>query len=82
MAAVRGKVVDGGRVVVPARFRKAMGLVPGDTVLFELEGDELRVRAASSALRRIQNKLKAIAPKDRNLSDELIAERRAEAECE
>jgi AbrB family looped-hinge helix DNA binding protein len=75
-------MVDGGRLIVPANFRKAMGLSKGDTVLFELKGDELRVRPARSALRRIQNKLKKIAPQDRNLSDELVAERRAEAERE
>lgn len=82
MAALRGKMVGGGRLIVPANFRKAMGLSKGDTVLFELEGDELRIRPARSTLRRIQHKLKKVAPEGRNLSDELIAERRAEAEHE
>jgi AbrB family looped-hinge helix DNA binding protein len=50
MAAVKGKVVEGGRIIVPAAFRKSMGLAKGDTVFMELHGDELRIRPARSAL--------------------------------
>src|SRR3954470_2900477 len=39
MAAVKGKVVEGGRIIVPAAFRKSMGLSKGDTVFMELHGD-------------------------------------------
>jgi bifunctional DNA-binding transcriptional regulator/antitoxin component of YhaV-PrlF toxin-antitoxin module len=42
MAAVKGKVVEGGRIIVPASFRKSMGIAKGDTVFMELHGDELR----------------------------------------
>lgn len=81
MEAVKSKLVEGGRIIVPAAFRKAMGLAKGDTVILELQGDELRVRSARSALRRLQERLRAHAPKpgERLVSDELIAERRAEA---
>ena len=75
MAAVKGKVVEGGRIIVPASFRKSMELSKGDTVFMELHGDELRVRPARSALRRIQAKLRALAPSEDHVSDELIAER-------
>jgi hypothetical protein len=46
----------------------------------ELHGDELRIRPARSALRRIQAKLRALAPSKGFVSDKLIAERRAEAD--
>jgi antitoxin component of MazEF toxin-antitoxin module len=46
MAAVKGKVVEGGRIIVPAAFCKSMELSKGDTVFMELHGDELRVRPA------------------------------------
>jgi len=82
MAAVRGKVVEGGRIIVPAAIRKSMGLSKGDTVFMELHGDELRIRPARSALRRIQAKLRAFAPNEGFVSDELITERRAEADHE
>ena len=82
MTAVTGKVVEGGRIIVPAAFRQSLGLEKGDTVFMELHGDELRIRSARSALRRVQAKLRALAPNEGGVSDELIAERRAEAESE
>ncbi len=82
MTTVKGKVVEGGRIIVPATMRKSMGLQKGDTVLMELHGDELRVRPARSALKRIQAKLRALAPAEGFVSEELIAERRAEADRE
>jgi len=77
MTGVKGKVVEGGQIIVPASFRKSMGLSKGDAVFMELHGDELRVRPARSALRRIRAKLRALAPNEGLVSQELIAERRA-----
>jgi bifunctional DNA-binding transcriptional regulator/antitoxin component of YhaV-PrlF toxin-antitoxin module len=82
VTALQGKVVEGGWIIVPAAFRQSLGLEKGDTVFMELHGDELRIRPARSALRRIQAKLRSLAPPEGFVSDELIAERRAEAEGE
>ena len=79
MSAIKGRIVEGGRVIVPAPYRKAMGLTKGDAVLIELHGDELRIRPARSALRHLQDKVKAGGPSDGSVADELIAERRAAA---
>ena len=79
MAAAKGKIVEGGRVILPAAFRKSMGLAKGDTVLIELHGEELRIRPARSALRRLQDKLRDYAPESGSVADELIADRRQEA---
>ena len=76
---VKGKLVEGGRLIVPAAFRRAMGVAKGDMVVMELHGDELRVRPARSALRRIQESLRPLAPGEPLVSDELIEERRREA---
>ena len=67
---------------MPADVRKQLGIVEGDTVYFSLEGDELRVRSAKSALRRIQDQLRPYRPEVGNVSDQLIADRRAEADGE
>lgn len=82
MPAAKGKIVEGGRLILPAAFRKSLGLSKGDTVLIELHGEELRIRPARSALRRLQEKLRNYAPKSGSVADELIAERRHEAEGE
>jgi AbrB family looped-hinge helix DNA binding protein len=79
MNVIRGKVISGGRIALPVDMRRTLGLQNGDTVMFALEGDEIRIRPARSALRRVQERLKAFAPKEGLVSEELIAERRAEA---
>ncbi len=79
MPVVKGRIAEGGRILVPAAYRKALGLARGDTILIELCGEELRIRPARSALRRLQDKLKTYAAADGLVSEELIAERRAEA---
>ena len=80
MEAIKSRMVEGGRIVVPAAFRRALGLTKGDALVPELHGDELRVRPARSALRPIQARLAAHAPSpdEPMVSDELIAERRRE----
>ena len=78
MTTARARLVDGGRIILPAPMRKAMGLETGDTVLLELKGDALIVRSAKSALRRLQARARTFASGG-SVVDELIAERRAEA---
>ncbi len=72
-------VDDAGRIVVPARFRKSLGLEPGDPVTVTLEGDVLRVRTMQATLEKARAIMRKKNPKKRSLVDELIAERRAEA---
>ncbi len=81
MNAVRKILVEGEDLSVPANIRDAMGLKPGDAVLLELHGDELRIKPELSALRRLQAKLAPHRPQEGEpqVSDELIADRRAEA---
>ncbi|MEO8927495.1 MAG: AbrB/MazE/SpoVT family DNA-binding domain-containing protein [Caulobacteraceae bacterium] len=78
MDARHTRIVEGGKVVIPAAFRKALGFKTGDTVLVEVDRDEVRIRSLASAIARAQAIAKRYAP-ERILSDELIADRRAEA---
>jgi AbrB family looped-hinge helix DNA binding protein len=81
MQTAKSKLVEGGRIIVPAAFRRAMGLAKGDAVFLELHGDELRVRPARAALRRLQACLAPLAPGpgEPRVSDTLLEERRREA---
>ena len=76
---VKTKVGQGGRIVLPAEFRKAMGIKPGDEVILALMDGEIRVITRQSAIKRAQGMLRQYIPEGRSLSDELIQERRAEA---
>jgi AbrB family looped-hinge helix DNA binding protein len=73
------KIIDGGKLIIPASFRRKLGIDTGDTVVIELGEDGLHVRSLSSAVRRAQEIVREFVPGDANLADELIAERRVEA---
>lgn len=82
MEAQRVKIVDGGKLVIPASMRRELGISTGDTVLVDVHDGELRVRTVSQAIERARAILRKYVPEDVELSDELIAERRREAERE
>jgi AbrB family looped-hinge helix DNA binding protein len=74
------RIAPGGRVVIPAEFRKALGVGVGDDMVIELNGDELRLRSRQAAIKRVQDMVRKYIPDaSRSLADELIAERREEA---
>ena len=78
----RGRLVSGGRLQLPADMRKALSLADGDAVLLEVVDGEIHVRPYRDAVSRIQARLRAYVSSDVNLSDELIADRRKDAESE
>jgi antitoxin PrlF len=70
---------EGGRLVIPATYRKALQLKPGDEVLLVLEDGEIRLLSTRQAIARAQALLRRYVPKGRKLSEELIRGRREEA---
>jgi len=76
---MKTKIAAGGRVVIPAAYRKALGIKPGDEVAIFLEGDEIRLAGTRQVVKRAQNTVRKYVAGVRRLSDELIKERRAEA---
>jgi AbrB family looped-hinge helix DNA binding protein len=79
MSTLTAKVVDGGRIVIPAKVRKALGLEVGDTVTLEVQGNELRITSQAEAVKRAQALVRKRIPKGRSLVSELREERRREA---
>lgn len=76
---IQMKMSEGGRVVVPAEIRRALGVQDGDTVLWELGEGEAHLTTRREQLRRAQALVRDYVPEGVSLVDELIAERRAEA---
>jgi len=66
-------------VVLPAEFRKALGVSVGDSVVIELRDGELRLRSLDAAIRRAQETVRKYVPEGVSLADELIRERCEEA---
>lgn len=80
MPAQAVKIIEGGKLVIPASMRRAMGIARGDTVVVELLSDgELRVRPLTSAIREAQAIVRKSAKSDRSLAEELMRERKQDA---
>ena len=78
--AARTRMNGQGRIVIPAECRKMAGLKPGDDLLIEAVGDgELRLRTRWQAIRKAQAIVAPYLPKGRDLVQEFIDDRRAEA---
>lgn len=77
--ALRTTLDAGGRVVIPAEFRKALGVAPGDRVLIRYLDGEVRIYTLEHAVKQVQAWARTVIPEGTMLSEELIAERRAEA---
>lgn len=71
-----------GRIVVPAVYRKALGIGPGDHLLMRIEQGELVVSSWERSVRRLQQALAPWRAKadEPLVSDQLLTERREEAE--
>ncbi len=76
----RARINQQGRIVIPAECRAAAGLRPGDELIVEAVGEgELRLRTKEQAIKEAQAIVARYVPKGRDLVQELIDERRAEA---
>ncbi len=82
MLTVRTRLAEGGWIEIPAEYCQALGLHAGDEVILCLEDGAIRILALSQAVRRAQELVRPYLPQGRSLADELIAERRLEAENE
>jgi AbrB family looped-hinge helix DNA binding protein len=79
MVRVKTKMSEGGRVVIPAEFRKALDLKPGDELLLFLDKGEIRLMTPAQAIKKVQEWARSIIPPGVSLVDELLQERREEA---
>ena len=78
----RVRINENGRVVIPASFRKALGINPGDEILLRLEEDELRISTLKGRIERARRHVRKHVKPGVSLVDELIAERREAAKRE
>jgi len=79
MSKIKTRLGRGGRIVVPAQYRRALGIEPGDDVLLLLDESGLHVLPVRQAVARAQALVRKYVSPGKRLSDELIAERRREA---
>ena len=76
------KLDAAGRLLIPAEFRKALGVQPGEYLIMSVEDGDLRAWTFAQGVRRAREVMAKHVPPDVSLVDELIAERRDEAALE
>jgi AbrB family looped-hinge helix DNA binding protein len=74
----RVKVSKNGRLVIPAPYRRALGLAEGGDVLLRLRDGCLELESPSLTLERARQSVRKYAG-GRDLAGELLKERREEA---
>jgi AbrB family looped-hinge helix DNA binding protein len=78
----RVRLNENGRVVIPASYRNALGVKPGDEVILRMEDDELRITTMKRKIERAQRRIRKYIKPGVSLVGELIAERREAAKRE
>lgn len=68
-----------GRLVIPAPFRRALGIDAGDELVVTVCEGELRITTRQVAIARAQQIVRTSTGGAESLVEELIDERRAEA---
>ena len=79
---VATKIAAGGRIVIPAEFRRELGADVGDEVILRLTGGEIHILTRSQAIRKAQTLVRKSIPAGRSLVKELLQERRKDAKRE
>jgi AbrB family looped-hinge helix DNA binding protein len=79
---VTNRINSNGRIVIPFRIRRAMGLEPGDSVTLTLEDGALRIEPHRAKVKSIQDELKRFSQPGKTATQELEAGRREESRIE
>jgi len=75
----RTKIDSSGRVVLPSDVRTAMNVSTGDTVQIVMEAGTVQIKTQQQALREAQEYFCKTIPRNVQLVDELLRERREDA---
>ena len=78
-APLRVRVAAGGRIVIPAEVRQALGIKEGDEVLLSREDDGIRITTYQRAIRRAREVVAQYVEPGVSLAAELSQERQREA---
>ena len=75
----RLRVKEKGHIVIPAAFRKVLGIQAGSQLILHIEDGELRITTMQPRIARAQRLVKKHIKPRTSLVDELISERRRAA---
>jgi len=70
------KIISGGKIVIPADLRHALGMKDGDTLVVERDGDSIVLKTYAQVVKEVQAEFRAMLNKPFTV-DEFLNERRA-----
>lgn len=73
------KIGEGGRIVIPSEYRKALKLNIGDELMLHMEDNRMILMTRKQAIEYVQERMGSYSTEGRILSGELIKERKDEA---
>ncbi|MGY6771235.1 AbrB/MazE/SpoVT family DNA-binding domain-containing protein [Komagataeibacter sp. NFXK3] len=75
---IRVNVMPNGRLVLPVGLRKSLGVEKGGQLMAEIVDGQVRLMTPDASLDRARALFRKYVPAGTSISDEVIAERRAE----
>jgi AbrB family looped-hinge helix DNA binding protein len=79
---IRTNLTKNGRLLLPAKFRKALDLRPGDELILRLEKDSIQVIPLQQAVAQAQKLVRKYVHDGASLVADLLLDRREEAKNE
>jgi len=76
---IRTQISKSGRIVLPAKLRRALEIRAGDEIVMRLENGTIRIIPLRQAVKLAQKAVRQYVPEGVSLVDALIKERREEA---
>jgi AbrB family looped-hinge helix DNA binding protein len=76
---IRTQISKSGRIVLPAKLRRALEIRAGDEIVMRLENGAIRIIPLRQAVNLAQKAVRQYVPEGVSLVDALIKERREEA---
>lgn len=82
MQQVRTIIDQNGGIIVPLKYQKMLGLKPGDEIVIKMFPGELKVIPLKKHIQHAQKLVRQYVPDGKSLVDELIKDRRKDANHE
>lgn len=79
---IRARISKGGKIAIPAFYRKQLHLKEGEEIFFEIQEDHLILSSLHKALEKARLLVQQHCPSDISFVDELIVMRQEEASRE
>jgi hypothetical protein len=79
---LKAKIMKGGKVSLPSACRKYLNVKDSEEILFTFKDGEVVISPVKFMLEKVRKNISKYCASDHSLVDQLIAERRREAENE